>query len=650
MERSTGMFPTLGAMSTTTLAVTASVYSSFVTPAITVPFPSFYGTQTQLPFQWTDMPSLNGAQPTQIGGVEATSGVYSIMREFRATAVNPGPMNGGANKADNGFEWPTWATAVIAGCGGAALIALIAGTCCWRRSRKRKQQQREQQKVDHLSKRASAYLSHEQQARDGYLAANPGNDKQSRRKNRKGAQPLSEKAAYTEFDDGNDRNMSTKARNGAAPVAAAAVVGGLAAARSQKPHNKGNRLSKQYTGAHGHGPKNVQPRSGATGASQDYDYPPYPTPPPAVAPSPSSNTPLNSRDVDYRAGTGYRPVAQNASTYSLNNESNQALHQQQQYTPGYGPQGMVYPTDDYGNPIMPGLRGHRRVASDDSGYNTPTTIGVGNDSYSQHGSPARLLGNAAPMSARSRDASGNSEQWTGPDSEDAGMSIGGAMLGRGSGGDDQPRELPPPVPVAMLPPGQRMGTPERKRQHAKPERKAPNPSSAARQQMQHLQQQSAAENGAAPHPYPHGDVRNRRPSQPQQPQDEHLGGLRDSARLSRQPSPTYAVLGAYSDDGPARARSAQSDYHDARSGSAMLDAPGAEQQRSQSAQSLRTGKRFGRKPDPVQVQPYDSSHNVPLSPSMDSPAYASSSGDASSPGYASSDYRDAQQGMPGQAL
>ncbi|KAM0791226.1 hypothetical protein ACM66B_005707 [Microbotryomycetes sp. NB124-2] len=614
---STAGFPTLGAMSTTTLGVTASVYSSFVTPAITVPFPSYYGTQTQVAFQWTNMPSLNGAQPTQIGGVEATNGVYSIMREYRATAVNPTPMK---SSGDKGFEWPTWATAVIAGCGGAALIALVAGTCCWRRARKRKQQQRQQaQRVDNISKRASAYLSQEQQARDGFAGAG-GVHGDKRRKDRKGAQPLSEKASSS------DDSVAFGKSEGGVPVAATADA--LAATRSQKPHHKGNRLSKQY--AHGHKPTNQHPNAKQM---HDYDYPPYPMPPPAAAPSPTTNTPANSRDIDYRAGTtGYAPVAMNASTYSLNNDSNAAVHQQH-YTPGYGQPGMMYPTDDHGNPIMPGLRGHRRIASDDSGYNTPTTMGAGNDSYSLQGSPARLLANAAPLSSRSRNASGNSEHWTSPGGgrppaeHDAGMAIGGAMLGRGSGHDDD-ADLAPPVPVAMLPPGQRMGTPERKR--ANPRQR--------------------------PDAYPQDDVRNRQTRQTHAPtQDPHrLGdGVRDSARLSRQPSPTYALIDGYTDDAGAssapRARSAQSNYHDAR----LAPADGHEP-RSQSAQSLRTGKRYGRRPADVQVptqqQLYDSGHNVPLSPSMSSPAYASSSGDASSPGYASSDYRDAQQGPPGQAL
>ncbi|KAK4054588.1 hypothetical protein OIV83_001082 [Microbotryomycetes sp. JL201] len=617
---STAGFPTLGAMSTTTLGVTATAYNSFVTPAISVPFPSYYGGQTQVAFQWTDMPSLDGAQPTQIGGAQATNGVQSIMREFRATAINPTPNKGDASK---GFEWPTWATAVIAGCGGAALIALVAGTCCWRRARKRKQRDRQQaQRVDDLSKRASAYLSHEQQARDGFAGTGAAlGDKQSRRRNRKGAQPLPEKNGFA------DDYAHGKTEGGADAPVAAAAVGALAAAHSHKAPHKGKRLSKQY--AHGQKP--------ATHANQmhDYDYPPYPMPPPAVAPSPTTNTPVNSRDIDYRAGTtGYRPVAMNASTYSLNNDSSAAVHHQH-YTPGYGQPGMVYPTDDHGNPIMPGLRGHRRVASDDSGYNTPTTMGAGNDSYSLQGSPARLLANAAPLSSRSRNASGNSEQWTSPGGNatatehDAGMAIGGAMLGHAAGRHHDDVDLAPPVPVAMLPPGQRLGTPERKRNQPR-------------------QRADTGENRS----YAQDDVRNRQMARQQAyvENSQRLNdGLRDSARLSRQPSPTYALLGGYTDDNNAapRARSAQSNYRDARS------APSDTEERSQSAQSLRTGKRYGRRPADVQVPPprlYDSSHNVPLSPSVSSPAYASSSGDASSPGYTSEDYRDAQQAVPGQAL
>lgn len=123
----------LGAMSTTTLAITATVFSSFNTPAISVPFPTGYGTkQTQLAYSWTSTATNGGQATSTIGGVAATSGYASVMAGYVA------PTAGSTTSASSGFEWPTWATGVIVGCGVLALLVLVGALWCWRRRAKRR--------------------------------------------------------------------------------------------------------------------------------------------------------------------------------------------------------------------------------------------------------------------------------------------------------------------------------------------------------------------------------------------------------------------------------------------------------------------------------------------------------------------------------
>ncbi|BGP24914.1 hypothetical protein JCM10295v2_003834 [Rhodotorula toruloides] len=149
------------------LAVTATQFSSFATPAITVPFPSIYAGQSQIPFQFANTATFAATRvPTTIGGIAATSGVASINAEASSAGYN----TSGYGNNGGGGGWPTWATAVIAACGGAAVILVVIGLFCWRWRRKQK-----------ARKRAAAVLAvsgggsprHRKFAKDGGLTEKP---------------------------------------------------------------------------------------------------------------------------------------------------------------------------------------------------------------------------------------------------------------------------------------------------------------------------------------------------------------------------------------------------------------------------------------------------------------------------------------------
>ncbi|KAL8280001.1 hypothetical protein RQP46_007582 [Phenoliferia psychrophenolica] len=109
------------------LQVTQTNFFSFATPAVSVPFPSAYA-QTQIPFVYPAKPTWAATRiPTTIGGVAATSGISSALR---ATGINYGQSGTNSNSKSHG-SWPTWATAVIAVCGGIAIIVLSFGVFCW---------------------------------------------------------------------------------------------------------------------------------------------------------------------------------------------------------------------------------------------------------------------------------------------------------------------------------------------------------------------------------------------------------------------------------------------------------------------------------------------------------------------------------------
>ncbi|KAI5474589.1 hypothetical protein MNV49_002764 [Pseudohyphozyma bogoriensis] len=110
---------------TYSLAITVSAFQSFATPAITVPFPSAYQ-QTQIPFAFSATPTWAATRiPTTIGGVAATSGISSQLLAASGATYGQGSGGGG------GSGWPKWATGVIAGCGAAAVLVVLAGIWCF---------------------------------------------------------------------------------------------------------------------------------------------------------------------------------------------------------------------------------------------------------------------------------------------------------------------------------------------------------------------------------------------------------------------------------------------------------------------------------------------------------------------------------------
>ncbi|GAA93395.1 uncharacterized protein L969DRAFT_19031 [Mixia osmundae IAM 14324] len=122
-------FPSLSTQPISSL--TASAFSSFVTPAISVPFPSGYG-QTQIVLSGSGA-APSGTVRTTIGGTTATP---SQGNAATARATNAHEHTSGSS----GSGWPTWATAVIAGVGGAIiLVAIIWGIFCLRARKRRRE-------------------------------------------------------------------------------------------------------------------------------------------------------------------------------------------------------------------------------------------------------------------------------------------------------------------------------------------------------------------------------------------------------------------------------------------------------------------------------------------------------------------------------
>jgi hypothetical protein len=131
--------PQIPSVSQAQLAITATQFSSFATPAITVPFPSVYAGQTQIPFTFSATPTYAATRiPTTLGGQAATAGVHSINSEASAAGYRTHDYgnNGG------GSGWPVWATAVIATAGGLAVILVVVGLLCWRHRKRQKANRR----------------------------------------------------------------------------------------------------------------------------------------------------------------------------------------------------------------------------------------------------------------------------------------------------------------------------------------------------------------------------------------------------------------------------------------------------------------------------------------------------------------------------
>lgn len=127
--------PQVPSVSQAPLAITATEFSSFATPAITVPFPSVYAGQTQIPFRFTATPTYAATRvPSTIGGQAATAGIHSI----NSLASSAGYRTHDYGNNGGGSGWPVWATAVIATAGGIAVILVVVGLFCWRHRKRQK--------------------------------------------------------------------------------------------------------------------------------------------------------------------------------------------------------------------------------------------------------------------------------------------------------------------------------------------------------------------------------------------------------------------------------------------------------------------------------------------------------------------------------
>lgn len=351
----------LPAVSQRSLAVTATQFSSFATPAITVPFPSVYGGQSQIPFTFSNTASWAPTRvPTTLGGAAATAGIHSINSQASEAGYRTHDYGNGGG---GGGGWPTWATAVIAACGGVALVLIVVGLCCWRHRRKQKA----------ARKRAAAFAA----GGGGYGVGDEGKKRRKMSKHGGGGGGM-----YTEKQPVAARNDPRRARSAAAAAAAlgAGAGAGAAAGAGGRSKSRGRR------------------------AGNPYDYPPALTPVGGSAPDSPSHSQIRSRDL---AALGIaRPVSASPST-----------RRQREYDLATHPN--AYPSD---NPAFPqfavprerrsrefsvgsdrGLlppaagfayqEGHTRQA----GYQTPprrspnTRWGEFDDSPGQNGSPARLL-------------------------------------------------------------------------------------------------------------------------------------------------------------------------------------------------------------------------------------------------------------------
>ncbi|GAA5921854.1 hypothetical protein JCM3775_001857 [Rhodotorula graminis] len=347
----------LPAVSQRSLSITATQFSSFATPAITVPFPSVYGGQSQIPFTFSNTASWAATRvPTTLGGAAATAGIHSINSQASEAGYRTHDYGNGGG---GGSSWPTWATAVIASGGGVALILIVVGLCCWRHRRKQKA----------ARKRAAAFAA-------GGSGYGVGDGKKRRKMTKHGG------GVYTEKQPVAGRNDPRRARSAAA---AAAALGGAGAGAA--------------SGAGG------RSKSRGRRAGNPYDYPPALTPVGAGStPDSPSQSQIRSRDL---AALGIaRPVSASPST-----------RRQREYDLATHPN--AYPSDSTAFPqfavprerrsrefsgesdggLLPPAAGFAYQEGDtrQAGYETPprrspnTRWGEYDDSPGQHGSPARLL-------------------------------------------------------------------------------------------------------------------------------------------------------------------------------------------------------------------------------------------------------------------
>ncbi|TNY24662.1 hypothetical protein DMC30DRAFT_1487 [Rhodotorula diobovata] len=400
-----------------TLAVTATQFSSFATPAITVPFPSVYGGQSQIPFTFTGTATWAATRvPTTLGGAAATAGVHSINSQASAAGYRTHDYG----NSGSGGGWPTWATAVIAACGGAAIILLVLGLWCWRHRRKQKA------------------------ARKRAAAAGYGQDEGKRRR-----KMSKHGAAYTEEPTAMQNNPR---RNRAAAAAAVGAAGAGAAGRSRSNQASASRSQSRTR------------RAGTL-----HDYPVAPGLAGGVPDSPSRNQ-IRSRDL---AALGISRPSSASPSIRRQYEQDPATHPN-----AYPVDGLAYPafavprerrSRDFSNGSQNGLLAPvgpfayqegdtRGSGGGGAGYRTPprrspNTAWGEFDSPGQNGSPARLLGSAekgaygyaddtprSSMTMSTRGTGGGAYRWDRdpdldehmPDAAAVSAALGRAMMGESS--------------------------------------------------------------------------------------------------------------------------------------------------------------------------------------------------------------------------
>lgn len=389
------------------LAVTATQFSSFATPAITVPFPSIYAGQSQIPFQFANTATFAATRvPTTIGGIAATSGVASI----NAQASSAGYKTSGYGNNGGGGGWPTWATAVIAACGGAAVILVVIGLFCWRWRRKQK-----------ARKRAAAVL-----------AASGGGPPRHRKLAKDGG--LTEKPVGGVAADAR----RTKSRRNEAALAGAAVAGAGLAVADGRTRSQGKARRQR-------GP-----------SPQDGSYPPVPFAEDATS---GRNSPSRARARDLAALGIHRPPSR-----SPNRQPGQPDYPAlAQPAPIFAPRHQRDFSAGSANQLLPPSAPFAHQEGDSrrrKGYETPPPRAPNthwdDGSPSQTGSPARLLANAdgygsgyehgdtprSSFTVSTHGTGGAPYRWDqerdlhaqmSPDTYDASAALGRAMMG---GGED----------------------------------------------------------------------------------------------------------------------------------------------------------------------------------------------------------------------
>ena len=356
------------------LSLTASAFSSFQTPAITVPFPSVYGGQLQIPFTFSATPTYASSRArSTIGGNAATAGIHSVNSLASEGGYRDhGPSSDGSSSGSGGGGgggWPVWATAVIASVGGVILALTVLGLCCWRWKRKQRRKR----------ERGAAML------------AQTGGNRFNANHNRGGA--MREKGGVLEkpYNHRGSRGYAA-----AAPAVGAAVTGGRRdSRRPQSQFAGGGGRSRQsnlteYTSpnSRAHPPPGLEPNSRHSRSQSRQPYPHRNAPHAAAL---GINRPNSAAAQFHPSQPQSRPPSQSPSGY-----------------------GSAYPAFAAPRPLRQSLDSPSR-----SGYTTPPPH---HSQSSLEGSPAQLLASHH----RSQDSPRSSSQSTRygyPDSEEVGKKL-----------------------------------------------------------------------------------------------------------------------------------------------------------------------------------------------------------------------------------